>query len=267
MDKFSEFLHNERQACESRGEKHASSRTRKNYCPNYIIPSLVANYYDYNFYGPRAGIDYNPWTKRPITNFCDHNNCQPYAEYEFALIELYVRNEITHMQWRSSRPQTKSCGGKTRQAQNWCFGNTLKQFLSRARFNNVSTNIPETGHGLDTVSCSHEEMECLRSNPAVVSIHRLVECGQLSKHVLTQIVMNGWAEKCQQAWALGLDPVCTFFHVDMKFDYSHLWRPFMIEDWFDMQENQWDELLDTAKCELRNYLFLKLKSHKMTKTA
>lgn len=246
LEKFDEFITTEAKTEARSGHSYNVPTTREPYCPNYIIQSLEDNYQEYSRNGPRPGKDYDAWTGRPITKLCDHTNCQPHAEYEFALITLVVKKEITMEQWRTHRPQTKSIVKyhlyRAKLAKDWCYGYITNHFIPKLSFE-------ERGSTATTIECRHYDGMCVEGSAAANTLTRLVNSRNVSFQVVDQIINRGWGEKCDRACFARLDPICAFFHVDHTFDYSYLWRPFMLDEWIDMQEEEFERLLEVAKGE------------------
>jgi hypothetical protein len=240
MDKYQDFL-----AKEVARESTNVPETREKFCPNYTIPSLEENFSEYNANGPRAGIDYNSHTGRPITKLCKHSKCQPFAEYEFALICLFVKKEISLTDWKTSRPTVPVSESPyiTPPPKTWCFGKTLKRYAGEGGYTKNGYSDPST------VLCTHGEGECVGASPAAIALHRLVNTDVVEFKVLQQIIKRGWGQKCEQAVFLDFDPVSTLFHVDHGYDYSHLWRPYMLDEWIDMQEKHFESNLEQASIE------------------
>jgi len=226
----------------SRGDEGISAREM--YCPNFKIPSLENPFDEYNSTGPRAGVDYSVYNGRAITIICDHSKCQPFAEYEFAMIELFTKKKITAAQWIANRPQMRTFDTSfPRTPKDWCFGQSLDKYtLGRGVMNSP------LARNFDMVPCNHVFGHCVGASAAAVALHALTNTGQVSMDVLDQILKNGWSATCERAVGFGLNPMCTLFEKSKR-DFTHLWRPYMLEEWYDMTEKEHDRLLAIARNE------------------
>ena len=228
---------------------------RELYCPNCKIPSLEEDFDNYNRDGPRLGIDYNPWTLRPITKLCDHSKCQPFTEYEFAMIDLFLQKKITKLQWTESRPQSRSLDDKfSLKPKEWCYGKTLQQHKIRPLW------IDE-----EPIPCSHTSGSCVLGSAAAIGIHHLVKTDHLSSYVLDQIHSNGWARACEDAIRFKKDPISKIFETDGDKDYMHLWRPFMMDEWMEVKENEYERQLELARSTTDEDKILRMLKHSRLK--
>jgi len=63
----------------------------------------------YNQDGPRAQVDYRPLSNdRVLTKLCDHSMCQPAAEFEYAMIKLFLEKKINRAMWKEYRSQGRA---------------------------------------------------------------------------------------------------------------------------------------------------------------
>ena len=81
-----------------------SKRERR--CPGFVIPTLRYRYSEYCRDGPRKGLEFDESTFNMRTTTCDHTRCQPFAEYEWALIMAFLQGKIEISMWAESGPST-----------------------------------------------------------------------------------------------------------------------------------------------------------------
>jgi hypothetical protein len=234
--------------------------SRRKYCPGFIIPSLDCLHYDeYNATGPKPDREYNPISLKVNTKICTHANCQPHAEYEYALIDLYAKKEITQEQWADSRPPYKIHyhGIDSSKRQPWCFGNMLKPRPIDVDGADVvrESLSPTIGFHVDpdtfqpyTDWCKHENDEaCLNSCSALLSLTVLTARGIVPRLALIEIRNNGWATKLEAEVRAGRDPDKYIFAGSRAGSaLRHLWYPTDAQDYGEKEMTAGKNKLDEA---------------------
>lgn len=197
------------------------------FCPGFKIPSLDQNFSVYNQYGPRVQVDYRPFSNRIITKLCDHSKCQPAAEFEYAMIKLFLNGEVSLQQWKVYRPQHKP---------NF-HGNGLPCYGEMVlKFNNIDMD-KIVGAALDEVitPCTHQGYNCRVTLPAPVALCKLLREKQIPEQVLEEIISEGWYSKMLHCSMLNIDfreAICEA----SQFNTKYTWRPYEMEDWEAIQD-------------------------------
>src|SRR5882672_10094379 len=60
---------------------------RKPGCPGYVLTSMSSPYRPFSTQEFQLDIDFNPSGFSPCTHVCEHENCDPDAEYKFIILK------------------------------------------------------------------------------------------------------------------------------------------------------------------------------------
>lgn len=169
-------------------------------CAGFIIPSLGNDYEEYNSVGPRPNLEYDSTTKKVKTLVCDHTSgaCQPTADYEYALITAFLKEQITCRQWGFCRPSSKSYYGKPtdERRKEYCYGSQIyfNQDIVSPRLLLLDLRINPYEMKPHTKECNHEN--CVDASAALYALFTLRAREIVSPEVFQ--CFRGWIFKLDQ---------------------------------------------------------------------